>query len=79
VVELLERVGRFLAAVAGDPAASRLGVTHPAVVRAAVVVVLGAPPAGFWSIDAPWLASTTLTTDGRRWALRAHGVRADAG
>lgn len=48
-------------------------VTHPAIVRAAVVSVLDAPGRSFWKIDVqPW-SMTELTSDGRRWALRSFG------
>lgn len=47
-----------------------LAVTHAAVVRAAVVAVLGAPPAAFWRIDVPPLSATDLVSDGRRWTWR---------
>lgn len=48
-----------------------VAVTHPAVIRAAVVVVLGAPPASFWRIDVGPLAQVALRSDGRRWTLRS--------
>lgn len=48
-----------------------VAVTHPAVIRAAVVIALGAPPASFWRIDAGPLTRTELRGDGRRWTLRA--------
>jgi len=47
-----------------------IAVTHPAVIRAAVVVVLGAPAASFWRIDIAPLARVELRSDGRRWTLR---------
>lgn len=47
-----------------------VAVTHPAVLRAAVIAVLGAPPQAFWRIDAAPLSTLDLTHDGRRWALR---------
>ncbi len=51
-----------------------IAVTHPAVIRAAVVVVLGAPAASFWRIDIAPLAQVDLRNDGRRWTLRAIAV-----
>jgi broad specificity phosphatase PhoE len=47
-----------------------IAVTHPAVMRAAVVVVLGAPAASFWRIDIAPLTALDLRSDGRRWTLR---------
>lgn len=59
-----------------EPAALRghtLAVTHAAVVRAAVVHILAAPLAAFWTIDVAPLGAVELTGDGRRWALRLGG------
>ncbi|KQZ94232.1 histidine phosphatase [Mesorhizobium sp. Root157] len=47
-----------------------VAVTHPAVIRAAVVNVLGASPQAFWRIDVEPLGVTEFTSDGKRWALR---------
>ncbi len=68
VAALLARIEAFLAArlAAGNVVA----VTHGAVLRAVLVAVLGAPPSAFWRIDAPPLTMLTLSSDGRRWALR---------
>jgi broad specificity phosphatase PhoE len=74
LVELTGRVRGWLDAVAPADARTLVAVTHPAVVRAAIVVVLDAPQPAFWSIDALALTATTLTHDGRRWALRIHGM-----
>jgi broad specificity phosphatase PhoE len=48
-----------------------LAVTHPAVVRAAVVLVLGAPAPGFWCVDVPPLSLVELKRRAGRWSLRA--------
>ena len=48
-----------------------VAVTHAAVIRAAVLVVLDAPPAAFWRIDVEPLAMIELRSDGTRWSLRA--------
>lgn len=48
-----------------------VAVTHAAVIRAAVVHILGAPLQAFWKIDVEPLSATELTSDGKRWALRA--------
>ncbi len=44
-------------------------VTHAAVVRAAVVVVLRAPPAAFWDIDVAPGGLTELHCSGSRWRV----------
>ena len=45
------------------------GVTHPALVRAAVAAALGAGAGAFWRVEAAPLAAATFSHDGRRWAL----------
>nr|BFE80044.1 hypothetical protein GCM10020093_026450 [Planobispora longispora] len=46
-----------------------VAVTHPAVVRAAVVHALGAPARSFWRVDVAPLARVSLTGRGGRWRL----------
>jgi len=48
-----------------------LAISHPAVIRAAIVHVLGAPAASFWHIDVPPLGLVRMCYDGRRWTLVA--------
>ncbi|MDB5555565.1 MAG: fructose-2,6-bisphosphatase [Rhizobium sp.] len=50
-----------------------VAVTHPNVVRAAVITVLGAAPQAFRSIDVEHLGMADFRGDGRRWALRSLG------
>jgi broad specificity phosphatase PhoE len=45
-------------------------VTHAAVIRAAVVNTLAAPPEAFWRVDIEPLSWVGLRSDNRRWALR---------
>lgn len=72
VVALCRRVGAWL-----DAAARRRGrllaVTHPAVVRAAILVVLNAPPKSFWRIDIEPASVTTMHYRGHAWTLRSPG------
>lgn len=74
LVDVLGRVADLLAdpdLVAGDDRAPHVVlVTHAAVVRAAVLAVLGAPAAGFWRIDVAPLTSTVLRGTPGRWTLR---------
>ena len=51
-----------------------IAVTHPVLIRAAIVHVLGAPLSSVGKIDIEPLSLTDLRNDGRRWALRASGV-----
>lgn len=48
-----------------------LAITHAAVIRAAVIHVLGAPLESLRRIDVPPLSTTGLVSDGRRWLWRA--------
>jgi broad specificity phosphatase PhoE len=69
IAALIRRVGGWLDTLTHEK--SVIAVTHPAVVRAAAMHVLGAPAKNFWRIDAGPLAMIDLRHDGRRWALRA--------
>ncbi|WP_308287305.1 histidine phosphatase family protein [Actinomadura parmotrematis] len=72
VAALLERVASWLEARPEGP--ERVAaVTHPAVVRAAVLHVLGAPARAFWRLDAAPLSQTRLSRSGGRWRLRETG------
>ena len=46
-----------------------VAVTHPAVIRAAILHVLHAPAPSFWRIDIEPLSVTKLRSDGTRWTL----------
>jgi broad specificity phosphatase PhoE len=48
-----------------------IAVTHPAVLRAAVTIVIGAPSSSFWRIDIGPLTQVELRGDERRWTLRS--------
>jgi broad specificity phosphatase PhoE len=51
-----------------------VAVTHAAVIRAAVIGVLNAPPEAFWRIDVAPLSVVDLRSDKRRWVLRVPGL-----
>ncbi len=68
---LVARVAAWLAAV---PAGHTLAVCGPAVVRAAVVAVLGAPPRAFWRLDVAPLTRTDLRGGPDRWTVRSTAV-----
>jgi broad specificity phosphatase PhoE len=72
IQDLLARVGAWLDAVQ-DTGDRIVAVTHPAVIRAAVIHVLGAPPKSFWRIDVVPLSHTRLTCNGGAWTLRETG------
>ena len=73
---LLARVAGRLAAADGE--GHTVAVTHAAVVRAAVVVTLGAPAAGFWRIDVAPLTATVLRGGPGRWTVRRTALPLDA-
>jgi broad specificity phosphatase PhoE len=69
VVDLIERVAGWLASLPDD-AAPIVAVTHPAVVRAAILVALDAPPKSFWRIDIAPLSRTVMHFRDQCWRLR---------
>lgn len=72
LTKLAARVAGWLGQV--DLAAGHVvAVTHAAVVRAAMLAVLEAPPSAFWRLDVQPLSLTDLRTDGTRWTVRAFG------
>nr|WP_090279696.1 histidine phosphatase family protein [Mycolicibacterium komanii]CRL75733.1 phosphoglycerate mutase [Mycolicibacterium komanii] len=70
VVDLVDRVRDWMDSVANRR--SRLiAVTHPAVIRAAILVALDAPPKSFWRIDVAPASRTVMHFRGHAWTLRA--------
>jgi broad specificity phosphatase PhoE len=72
IAQLLARTVSWLEGVPDGPARV-VAVTHPAVVRSAVLHALGAPPQVFWRIDVAPLTQTWLTRNTGRWRLRETG------
>lgn len=69
VLDLFERVRGWLAELAAAPAITTIAVTHPAVVRATLVLALDAATESFWRIDvAP--GSRTRLHHRDAWTLR---------
>lgn len=52
---------------------STLAVTHAVILKLLFLSVVGAPLTSIWRIDVEPLATLSLTSDGRRWALRGFG------
>jgi broad specificity phosphatase PhoE len=69
-VSVCRRTEDFMAGQLGRDGTT-IAVTHPAPIRAAILAVLGAPPACFARIDVEPLSVTEFRGDGRRWMLRA--------
>jgi broad specificity phosphatase PhoE len=69
ILELVGRVGEWLESLTGD-ASPAVAVTHPAVIRAAILHSLDAPPKSFWGIDVAPMSRTVLHFRNGRWTLR---------
>jgi len=73
IEELLRRIATWLGQQAGETG-RLIVITHPAVIRAAIVEAIGAGARSFWRIDIAPLTLTDLRRGERRWTLRAAGV-----
>ena len=69
IADLVERVRAWMTLQASR-GGRVLAVTHPALVRAAVVETLGSGPEAFWHVEAAALTVADVGHDGRRWSLR---------
>lgn len=72
VVDVVHRVRGWLHSVASRRG-RLIAVTHPAVIRAAILVALDAPPKSFWRIDIGPASSTVMHLRGQAWTLRSTG------
>ncbi|MFC4467314.1 histidine phosphatase family protein [Streptomyces xiangluensis] len=70
LVAFIQRVGGWLDTRPVDDGARIVAVAEPAVVRAALVYALKAPPSTYWNIDVRPLSMATLTGRAGRWNLR---------
>lgn len=72
VVDLVNRVHAWMDTL--TTRRSRLvAVTHPAVIRAAILIALDAPPKSFWRIDVVPVSRTVMHFRGHAWNLRFTG------
>ena len=69
IADLIERVDGWLDSLTDD-ALRTVAVTHPAVIRAAILLALDTPPKSFWRIDIAPLSQTVMHFRGGRWTLR---------
>ncbi|WP_051222786.1 histidine phosphatase family protein [Conexibacter woesei] len=67
LVDVLARVRSWLEALDGEGV--RIVVTHPSVIRAAVVCGLEVPEEAFWTIDIAPTSVTELRRRGTRWRV----------
>jgi len=71
IVDLIARVGRWMDSLTREHT-RMVAVTHPAVVRAAILVALDAPPESFWRIDVAPVSRTVMHFRGHAWTLRSN-------
>jgi broad specificity phosphatase PhoE len=69
IVDLTERVAGWLASLIDGPSRT-IAVTHPAVIRAAILLALDIAPKSFWRIDIAPVSLTTLHYRNDCWTLR---------
>ncbi len=69
IVDLTERVAGWLASLIEGPSRT-VAVTHPAVIRAAILLALDIPPKSFWRIDIAPVGLTTMHYRNHCWTLR---------
>ncbi|MFF7054491.1 histidine phosphatase family protein [Streptomyces griseorubiginosus] len=74
LLEFVARVGEWLDTRPMEDRGRVVAVVEPAVVRAALVYVLKAPPSTFWNIDVRPLSAITVTGRAGRWNLRFEGA-----
>ncbi|MFB7508063.1 histidine phosphatase family protein [Streptomyces broussonetiae] len=70
LLAFISRVGGWLDTRPAEDGARIVAVAEPAVVRAALVYALKAPPATYWNIDVRPLSTTSVTGRAGRWNLR---------
>ena len=70
VAALMLRVSAWLDARRSAGPGRIVAVTHPAVMRAAVLHVVGAPSGSFWAVDVAPLAVIRMQCTRDRWRLR---------
>lgn len=69
IVNLVVRVGRWLDLLA-ESSVRIVAVTHPAVIRSALLAALDAPPQSFWRIDIAPASRVVLHHRAAGWTLR---------
>jgi broad specificity phosphatase PhoE len=69
IIALVARVARWLESLTRNTART-VAVTHPAVIRAAILVALDSPPKSFWRIDIAPVSPVVMHYRGNSWTLR---------
>ena len=70
VVGLIDRVAGWLDSLTATKSQT-VAVTHPAVIRAAILIALDAPSKSFWRIDIAPASRTVMHFRGHAWTLRS--------
>jgi broad specificity phosphatase PhoE len=70
LTQLIERVSIWQQQIKSG---HTLAITHPAVIRVAVILAIQAPPQSFWRIEVAPLTMTDLRFNGRSWTIRSSG------
>ncbi|MFI6701462.1 histidine phosphatase family protein [Streptomyces sp. NPDC050509] len=70
LLTFISRIGGWLDTRPAEDVAAIVAVAEPAVVRAALVYALNAPPRTYWYVDVRPLSTVTLTGTPGRWNLR---------
>jgi len=75
IAHMIDRIGEWLGQQGAlNDGGHTIAVTHPAVIRSAIVQALGAPARAFWRIDIAPSSLTDLRFNGRAWTLRSSAV-----
>lgn len=69
IAGLISRVSGWLESLTANPLRT-VAVTHPAVIRAAIVAALDADPTSFWRVDVAPAGRIVMHLRGGRWTLR---------
>ncbi|MDJ0381675.1 histidine phosphatase family protein [Streptomyces sp. G-G2] len=69
LLAFIARIGGWLDTRPADDGDAIVAVAEPAVVRAALVFALGAPPQTYWNVDVRPLSTVTLNGWAGRWHL----------
>ncbi|MFD5030438.1 histidine phosphatase family protein [Streptomyces sp. NPDC058405] len=70
LLAFISRIGGWLDTRPAEDIAAIVAVAEPAVVRAALIYALKAPPRAYWSVDVRPLSTVTLSGAPGRWTLR---------
>jgi broad specificity phosphatase PhoE len=71
ILDVIERVSTWLSQY--QEPGHTIAVTHPSVIRAAIIHTLSATPQAFWRIDVEPLSVTDLRRHSTHWTLRSTG------